>query len=306
MRALSLIVLFALASGWVGCESEAPERRQELMDLVSAENWEEIQARVKLYRTDGETSAPLDFAQGLALLHENADKMAISLLERAVAADSSLAVPASEHFAELARQDLAEGWENRAQRRMAQAYIFDPSVELGDLADRVGDYFFRTVEDYQRAYPIYYELYKDRNGRTEKVRQWVYRYGACLEHLGSLDAARAIYEEYQATWPDDRKYMRIVNWRYMQMLIDLAEEAEELGQYDRALQLLEASMVEDWHLDVQQVARYRSGVIEQKRGHLEEARRWYEMVLEDGSRFGGDLVDQARDRLDELRQMGVH
>lgn len=306
MRVLSLIVLVALTVGGAGCGSEAPDRRQELMDLVASENWAEIQARVKLYRTDGETTAPLDFAEGLALLHENADKMAISLLERGVAADSSLAVPAAEQFAELARQDLAEGWEKRAQRRMAQAYVFDSSVELGALADPVADYFYRYVEEYELAYPIYYQLYKSREGRGDKVREWVYRYGACLERLGSADAARAVYEEFQETWPDDLKFMRLVNWRYMRLMLDLAEEAEQLGQYDRALHLLEESMVGDWHLDVQQQARYRSGVIEQERGQLDEARRWYELVLEDGSRFGGDLVDQAQDRLDELRQMGVH
>lgn len=308
MRAL-IVSLAALATITLasGCGSGGPpDEHQQMLDLVESGDWEEILAQAELLRGEGETSAPLDYAEGLALLHQNADKMAVKLLERAVAQDSSLAAGAASDLAELARTDQEEGWEARATRRMAQAYVFDSTVELGALKDPVADYFYRYVEDYERAYPIYYELYQDRPGRPKKVREWVYRYGACLERLGSIDAALAVYEEYQGTWPQDREFGRLVNWRYMHLLLDLADEAHELGQHDRALRLLERSMVDDWHMDVQQQARYRAGVIEQERGRLDEARRWYEMVLEDGSRFGGETVGQARARLEELREMGVH
>lgn len=307
MRAVIVSLAAAAAIAVLGgCGSGPPDQHREMLDLVESGNWEEILARAELLREEGKTSAPLDYAEGLALLHQNADKMAVKLLERAVAQDSTLAAGAAADLAELARTDHEEGWDARATRRMAQAFVFDPTVEVGELKDPVADYFYRYVEDFERAYPFYYEFYKERAGRRKKVREWVYRYGACLERLGSIDAALAVYEEYQGTWPQDREFGRLVNWRYMHLLIDLAEDAHDLGQHDRALQLLERSLVDDWHLDVQQQARYKAGVIEQERGRLEEARRWYELVLEDGNRFGGETVDQARTRLEELREMGVH
>jgi tetratricopeptide (TPR) repeat protein len=298
-----LALLFAIGA----CGGDAAQERDaELQRLLDEGQFEEVEARVQLYREGGESGPVLDRAEGLALLQRNADKLAEPLLEKAVAADSSLAPGIASTLAELARDDLSEGWRDRATQRMRDAYLFDPSVNLGDLGDPVGDRFYRYEKRYDLAIDIYRGLSRREGARPDKMREWLWRYGHCLENLGFSGAAMDVYQEFRLRWPEDKKYGRYVHWRLMTLLQEQAEEAWRAREPDRALDLVQQSFIGDWHMDLQQQGRYLAGQIEEGRGDLQRAKEWYEMIVADGSRFGGKVLENAKARLDELRRQGVH
>ena len=303
---LPSVLLAALLSVVVGCGGGEDPARGRLQSLVEAEDWTEVRANVELLRQEGVTGAWVDLAEGLALLHQNADREAERLFEKAAARDSSLAPRIAEAWQERALEDHGEGWDNRAKERMAQALIYAPTLDPGPLLDPVADHFYRFTKEFDRAYPLYLRLYRERPEPEAKHPEWVYRYGYCLEQEGFLDSAMGVYEEFIETWPEDRDIMRFVQWRYMSGLLEQAERARAEARPDAALELLRRCLDSGWHMDLQQQARYLAGEIEEERGRLVEAREWYDRVVADGNRFGGDVVAKARERLDALGVLGVH
>ena len=61
-----------------------------------------------------------------------------------------------------------------------------------------------------------------------------------------------------------------------------------------------------WHMDLQQQSRLTAGQIHEARNEPEKALAYYQAILEDGSSFGGEVVQDAKDRIDALRSLGVH
>ncbi len=305
MLRISVAMGAVLAALLAGCGAGG-DHPQELQALIDAGRWDEVRARVRLWRDAGEEGAWLDRAEGLALLQSNADKAAIPLLKRAAAAEPTFGPEVAEALAARAQEDLTAGWRERAARRMVEAYRIDPTVELGELADPVADKLYRFEKDYPTAYAIYRRLALEGKGPKAKKQEWTYRYGHCSEVMGLQDQALQIYEQYRQKWPDDRQTMRYVMWRLMRLHMKWAEEAEAEGRLEDALAELQQSMIDDWHIDLQQEARFEAGRLEEERGHLEAARDWYEKILADGSRFGGEIVSKARNRLDALHRLGIH
>lgn len=297
--ALLLLLSVPMACG-------GPDSRAEIDALVEAGDWTELSARVEVLRSEGAKGPWLDRAEGLALLASNSDRAALDRLERAAEAQPEYAADFAVRLAEAAQADLAEGWKDRAARRMLAAFRFDNDVELGALADPVGDLLYRYEKDFAAAEIIYRRLESELPEPGRKHGEWTYRYGYCLEKSGQVDAAMDIYEKFRNTQARDQNHLRFVQWRTMRILIERAEEARLAAQPERALELLEQSMMGGWHMDLQQEARYLAGQIEEERGELQAARKWYDMILADGSRFGGELVSKARTRLDALQALGVH
>lgn len=299
---LALMGLLLVLSG---CASE-DTRQQEFEALIEAKNWEEIRARVQLLRQEGASGRWIDLAEGLALLHQNADKAAEPLFASAVAADSSLAPRIAAQLGALAEADFAQGWEERGRRRYAEAIRLQPGFDPGEHLGTVADYFFRFEKDYARAFPLYRRLYRERPEPASRHMEWVYRYGHCLETLGFEENAMAVYDEFVETWPEDRSIMRYVQWRRMNVMLEQAERLRTQAQPAQALELLERCIDIGWHVDQQQRARYLAGQIEEDRDQLHAARDWYEQVVDTGGRASSQLVEQARARLDALGALGVH
>ena len=105
-------------------------------------------------------------------------------------------------------------------------------------------------------------------------------------------------------WPQDTIYMRHVMFRLMSILLERAEVAIERGELDLAMSHIEESLG-DWHIELIQKGRYLAGQIEERRQNPESALDWYAQVLED-EKFGGEVVQLARNRTDELRAQGIH
>jgi tetratricopeptide (TPR) repeat protein len=140
----------------------------------------------------------------------------------------------------------------------------------------------------------------------EKQHEWLFRYGHCLEQLGFLDDAMSVYRDFIHRWPGERKFMKYVQWRWQKNLQELAQQAWDGNRPAEALEHLDEALSTEWHKDLQQQGRYMAGQIQEELGSLEDALAWYEQILEDGDRFGGDVVAQAKDRIDAIHAQGVH
>lgn len=304
----TLVMWGLLGLGLAACGgADSVDRREELQALLDAGDHQEVLARVELYREQGESSPSLDYAQGLALLlGDDADKVAKGYLMDAVAADSSLAGPIADAYHAAAVEDHEEHWYKRAKFRMREAFRYNKDLPMEPVADPVADLLYREEKEYADAYLIYRKLVRKTEPRPSKKREWRFRYGHCLERMGFVEDAMTVYRGYREEWPDDMHFMRFVMWRYMQILHEWAKEAMEAGNLDTAMQHLDESFVEGWHIDLQQEGRYLAGQIEERRQDLAAAASWYRKVDEDGDQFGGEVVRLARTRLEELRNMGVH
>lgn len=274
--------------------------------LIEAEQWEEILARVEVHHAEGVRDGMLDFAEGLALLHQNADAAAEAPLDRAVADDPSRAPRIAAAYAELARADREAEWNERARRRMARAVHFDPDTEAGPLTADAADWFYREAKDYASALPLYRRLAEELPEPVDEHPLYVYRYGYCLEEAERDDEALEVYGEFLRRFPAERTFMRFVQWRAMSLRVERAEALLGTAQPEAALDELAFCLASDWHLELQQQARFVAARAEEARGDLQAAREYYELVVDTGSRFGGDVVRRASRRLEELGELGVH
>ena len=249
--------------------------RQAMLDRIEAGDWAGIRAEARLLRQAGVVEPWLDYADGLAALHEGAEQPARRLLRDAVAADPSLAADVARAWADLAREDRAADWRDRARGRMAEAVLIDPSTDPGRMLAAVADYLYRHLKNYDAAYPLYERLYRERPEPVDRHPEWLYRWGHSLELKGDLEGALAIYGEFLERFPDDMKQGRFVHWRYMAVLMAQAEQARARGDLDEAIELLKRARLGNWHLDQQSRVEYLAGQIREQQGELELARQHY-------------------------------
>lgn len=277
-----------------------------MLDRVEAEDWTGIRAEVTVLRKAGVVASWLDYADGLASMHEGAEQPARRLLGEAVAADPSLAPAVALAWAEAAREDHAAGWRDRARERMAEAILFDPSTDPGLMLPAVADYFYRYLKNYDAAYPLFERLYRERPEPTGRHPQWVYRWGHSLELKGDLAGAQAVYEEFFELFPSNMDQGRFAHWRFMGVLMKQAEQARVRGDLDEAVQLLVLARRGNWHLDQQERAEFMAGQIREQQGQLELAREHYQIVIKHSEKMNSEVVEDTRARLEALDELGVH
>ena len=209
-------------------------------------------------------------------------------------------------YERLAWEDHEKGWDERAKKRMARALTFDPSIDPGSLRDPAADWFYRTARDYERALPLYTDLVEQLPEPVDKHPEWFYRYGYCLQQVGRDEEALDVYGEFIRRFPSNKNFMRFVQWRAMQLRIARAEALLGTADPEAALDELAFCLDSEWHLELQQQARFVAGRAEEARGDLQAARAWYARVVEGGNEFGGEIVRKADERLRALGEMGVH
>ena len=299
------IVLVLSGGLMVSCGGSGSDRAA-MLERVEAGDWTGIRDEAALLRQAGVVEPWLDYADGLASLHEGAEQPARRLLRSAVAADPSFGPQVAQAWAELAREDRAAGWRDRARGRMAEAVLIDPSTDPGLMLGAVADYLYRHIKNYDAAFPLYERLYRERPEPVARHPEWIYRWGHSLELKGDLAGALAIYKEFLELYPNDMKQGRFVHWRYMAVLIAQAREARARGDLDEAVELLGGVRLGKWHPDQQSRAEYLAGQIREQQGELELARKHYELVLRHGEKRTSEVVDDARARLEALNALGVH
>jgi tetratricopeptide (TPR) repeat protein len=252
-------------------------------------------------RAEGVVAPWLDRAEGLANVREGREEIARQQLRDAVEGDPSLSGELGAFWAELALEDYEAGFRDRARARMAEAVLMDPTTDPGPLLPATADYVYRHLKEYEGAYPLYERLYRERPKPVGRHPEWVYRWGHLQEVVrDDLDSARAIYEEFIETWPDDRKQGRYVVWRYQDLLIEQAKQASAAGDVDQALELIQMTKLGGWFGDQQQKAEFVAGQICEDHEMWDEARVRYQRVLEYDQRVENTLPDQARARLEAL------
>lgn len=300
-----MVLACALLSGLAACGTDHSER-DAMLALVDHQDWEEIRARAQVLREAGASGAWLDYSEGLSSLHLGGEQNARRLLAAAVQADSTLAPEAAKAWSTLALADYEAGWRDRARERMAEAVLMDPSTDPGPLLPAVADYLFRFVKKYDEVRPLYRRLYEERPEPESRHPEWVYRWGHLIEMQGDLPGARAVYEEFLKTFPDDRDQGRYVRWRYMHVLLLQAEDARSRGDLQGAVDLCMLIRAGEWHLDQQERAEYMMGQISEQQGELELARDHYERVVAYSEKFMSEAVEPAKARLEALDAIGVH
>ena len=298
------IVALAVVAGCGG--SGEADLEAEMRTLVETGRWDEILARAEILHAEGVDDPSLDRAEGLALLHQDADAAAEAPLDRALAARPEYGASIARVYRELAFEDHEAGWSERAKRRIARALVFDPTVETGELTEAAADWFYRYAKDHRRALPLYAKLSDERPEPVSRHPEWTFRYGYALEAVGRVDEALDVYAEFERRYPTDLDHMRFVQWRVMNLRIERARNLIDTAQPERALEELRPVLSSTWHRDLRQQARVVAGAAEEANGNLEAARDWYATVVEEASEGAAGPVREARERLRALGELGVH
>jgi len=289
------------------CGKSAPDRSAELEQLLASESYEEILARTELYLDEGDESPLVFFTRGAALINgQNADVPAKRAFADAIALDATLDSRIATVWRAAAIADAEAGWHDRAARRMREAFRHDNDIDLAPLAGAVGDLLYRHEEDFEKAYLVYSRLVLKDDAPERDQQLWTFRYGHCLDRLGDIDGALAVYNGYFSKWPDEQQIMRYVSWRYQFIHIDQAELALREARWDDALELAQGAFIEDWNMELQQRARVLAGRAHEGLTEYEQALDFYNQVVEDGESFGAEPLEQARERIDALAKLGIH
>lgn len=303
MSPMKSILLVGLLCGLVlaaGCGGSDEAERSALVAMIEAGEYEPALERAAELRAAGTIAPWLDRAEGIANFHLGREQLARKQLADAAEGDPSLAPGIAAFWADAAREDYRAGFRDRARERMAAAVHLDPTTHAGPMLPAVADYVYRFEKDYDAAVPLYEQLYRERPNPVSRHPEWVYRWGHLLEKQEDYEGALAVWDGFFEEFPDEMKQARFVTWRYINVLIHLAEQASAAGDVDGALELIQRTKLGGWHLDRQQRAELVAGQICEEHGRLDEARVRYERVLEYDTTVKTDFPEEARARLEAL------
>lgn len=294
--------LFALGM-WIvaGCGGVGGDRKAELARLLEQGELPEVTRRAREYLDQGETDPWIHYHLGLALLRQDQDRPAEAALRAAVAADTTMAPALAEALRAAAASDHQGGWTGRATARMTLAYELLPSVELGGLLEPVAQEIYGRKE-FERALPLYQRLAAATDAREEKLQEWTFRYGYCLERDGQVDQALELYRGYLNRWRDSGGYLRRVMWRYQAALLDKAEAALSTDA-NAALPFIDEALRPGWNLELLQRGRVLAGGAMESLGRPSDALAWYAQVVQAAAtdNAGAQYVEKAHQRIEALR-----
>jgi tetratricopeptide (TPR) repeat protein len=293
--------LMLLAASGSGCARRGGDRKAELGGLLEQGNLAEVTRRAQEYLDRGETDPWIHYHLGLALLRQDQDRAAEAALRAAAAGDSALAPAMAEALRGAALNDHAAGWKGRAAARMTLAYELLPSVELGELLEPVAQESYGRKE-YGRALPLYRRLVALPDANEQKLQEWTFRFGYCLERLGNPEQALEVYRGYLNRWRDPGGYLRRVMWRYQAALLDQAEAALPTDA-SGALPLIDEALRPGWNQELLQRGRVLAGAAMEALGRPSDALAWYSQAVQAAAtdNAGAQYVEKAHQRIEALR-----
>lgn len=302
----SLSLLAALALFACG-KATTQSHDQEFSQLAEQKNWKEIEARVELYEKKGEHGADLNYWKGVAFLQQDQDIPAQRAFEEAVAADSTFAFKAADQYRAAAARDLQNDWKGRGAHRLMQAYLWDHKPQMGELELDVAKLLFDDKK-FKEVIPVLQDLLSRRGESAIHQQRWRYLLGRSFEESGLPEAGLAEYRRYWADWRDepDSVWRDRVSWRAGAILLAQAKDQRERGIPSAALKLLDEVHTMGCEVDQQAEAYYEAGLCYEALGQPEEALRSYRRCLDLPKNAGGNGRDEARKRIVELRESGVH
>lgn len=290
----------------LACGGGSVDRAAEFEALIEQNEVEEVLARAQLYLDEGEETGPVYFARGWAELQQDADRPARASFSEAVRLTPELSPRIAQLWRGKALADHEAKWYDRAGQRMREAFRYDQDIALEPEMDSVADQLYRYEKDFASALLVFERLRLKSDANFNKRMEWSFRYGHCLEELGRIDEAIAVYRAYLEEFPEDKGYTAYVTWRWMTVHKEQAEQALDRGDVDGAAKWIADAPLADWHMELLQEIRLVAGRIHEARGEYEEALASYERILADGATFGGQVVADAKDRIDAIHALGVH
>jgi len=299
-----LIPLFVMVLS--GCGGHPGDRQKELQALADSNQFDEIKARIQLCREKGEKEPFLDYFEGVAFLAKDEDLPAKKAFEKAIAADSSLAVVAAQQYRKAALADWEAGWKGRATTRMRSAYLLDGLPDMGELENDVADLLFEKKEA-KEVIPVFRDLLA-KGGTLEDRQRWIYRMGRALEYAVSPEAGLETYRSFWREFPKDKPSGNagMISGRQQKILLASARKHMEEEDWEAALVDLNEIFSLPPRASSRMQAYYLAGVCEEKKGRPENALRAYDQVLRYQIPGPGGERDKARQRVEALQEAGVH
>ena len=285
----------------------AADHSREFEQLMAEGKVDEILAKAQSYVDAGEESAALYYACGWAQLERDADPDAKTAFAECMLLDESYAPRIALLWRDAAVADAADTtrWYRRGERRMLQAYLHDRSVDLKPYEDNVANLLFKEERRFGDALELYRKLRRDTTMNFNKRKEWEFRFGRCYQLTGQIDSALTIFDGYFEKFPKDGGYDNYSAFFWMQVHREQAQEALARNDLDAALRWIQAAPREDYHMKTQQELRLLSGQIREARGEHQLALADYQAIVDEGERFGSEVLQSAKERIDAIHAMGI-
>ena len=265
--------------------------------LLARGEFESAIAEYKLaLRQEGETPETL---QRLAHAYARAGDVDESLryYETLLARDSSHRWQMASDLAALARRAGERGARENMARALQPLLRHGVGLVPADLQLAMARHYWQDG-DYAPALPLYFTVLADTLEVDPEVH---YETGRALEELGGCERALGHYERYLSASEGEGPQRASARWHYGNCLFETAARERAAGRPRAALEKLDG-MVE---LGVPQTrverAHFLRGELLLALGDTERALSAYERVLELNPARSGPLVQQAEQRIREIR-----
>lgn len=238
-----------------------------------------------------------------------------------LATDSAAAPQAAYDFLVLARKGLAKKDPHTVATAVDAALAAEPRLELGDMAPMLARYYVGTG-DTRRAIQLYQRSLVA--GPADSVPRYLYQIGRLYQSLGRCDTALAYLTAFRPGGPESRTRLEAgaeeiaeakkspgaeaqqtllgeAHWALGSCAFEVAKQEHLAGNLPAALEHLELTTRLREPRNIQDQAWFERGEVLFALNRKEEALAAYYKVLELDPAGQGQLVQRARQRIDEIR-----
>ena len=296
------IVVGALALATVACGARRGAERSARRAFERGDYVEAV-AICRHARRRGVETAGLDWVWGASLLALGRDGEAWVRLRAAARLDPAMGPRVARAAMEAGAADARKGRRQRAAERIARALEFDPALDVGAWAYLLGERAWRR--DRWPEVARWYRAAVEARPDTAAAETAWYRLATALEKTGRPDEALEAYETLLARWPRT-SHRASVRWRVASLTYDAARAAFEDGDAERTLELLQVLPDYTTNGALLQKQRFLEGEAWEMLGDFERAWQAYHAVIESDLGASGTIVRRAREKLEALREAGIH
>ncbi|MFQ5889767.1 MAG: tetratricopeptide repeat protein [Gemmatimonadota bacterium] len=267
--------------------------------LYGAGRVEEAIAEYKLaLRQQGEEPSLL-LRIGSAYAGQGEVDASLDYFGRLLEADSAYRYQVAAELAEAARVALRSGARDNMARALEPVQAIGIGMIPEDLRLELARYY-SDQDDHARALPLYLSLADGEDSPVPTIA--MYETARAFRALGGCREALEYYERVVEAGPDlDPASRTSARWQYGDCLYAVAGEERTAGRTEAAKRRLDRLI----ELGVPQTlldrAHYRRGELLLESGDEEEARADFQAVLDLNPARSGQLVQQAEDRIREIR-----
>ena len=298
MAPVAVVCLFVAS----GCSQE----RKTLAEIDAAYRAEDYREAVALCRhavRRNVASGKVYYYYGASLLALNRDFEGFRELEKATELEPELRTDAGLLVFGAGEKDLTKGYQSRATRRLREAIVLDPAIDLGRHRFMVADEYFRdkNFEDAASMYREAIELFAD----DPNVERSYLNMALSQAEFGAYSESRETLENLLTLYPHTR-HRSEARWKLATMTFDDAEKQYVLGNYEEAVELLSAVMGMTTNRGLSQKTRFLLGETYEAMGQFDEAYEQYRAVIDEDRGASGRIVERAREKIAAFREAGLY